>query len=165
METNCVSEMTPANKQTVFLASSIFVIIGLLPFVAKDVRAGEPTEEKQYEYKEDLKRLVAVKKEEGAYLGHLDARGNFVPLPGEKPRDNLFGPIILINSRRDANESVYEFRSGTLIKGKFDDRLNFIPDIGSTIISFKDYRYSKDAIRIYNLPGTFVEKTDKKPKP
>ena len=155
--------MTPSTNQAVFFASSIFFITGLMPLVARDVRAGEPTEEKQYEYQEDLKRLVALIREDGIHFGRLDARGNFVPLPGAKPLGASFGPKS-INSRRDANESVYEFRSGTLIKGKFDARLNFIPDVGSTVISFKDYKYSKDAIRIYNLPGTFVEKTDPKKK-
>ena len=156
--------MTPANKQAVFFASAVFFITGLLPFIGRDARSGEPMEEKQYEYRQALKRLVALSREEGIYFGHLDARGNFVKLPGAKPLDGSFGPKS-INWRRNADESVYEFRTGALIKGKFDARLNFIPDVGSTVISFKDYRYSKDAIRIYNLPGTFVEKTDKKPKP
>src|SRR5207302_9167959 len=105
-----------------------------------------------------------LSREEGTYLGRLDARGNFVPLPGAKPLGWTSGAK-LINGRLNADESVYEFRCGTLIKGKFDDRLNFIPDVGSTVIAFKDYKYSKDAPRIYNLPGTFVEKTNKKPKP
>jgi hypothetical protein len=33
----------------------------------------------------------------------------------------------------------------------------FVPDLDSEVIDFKDYKYSPDGIRIYNLPGHFWE--------
>ena len=56
------------------------------------------------------------------------------------------------------------YRSGTLIRGIIDDEGDFIPDVGSTVIDFKDYKYSSRAPRIYNLPGKFVQKQPRKPK-
>ncbi len=64
------------------------------------------------------------------------------------------------------NEPVYEYRSGRLIKGELDKEGNFLPDLPGKVIDFKDYRYSKTAIRIYNLPGSFVKPSEiKKDEP
>jgi hypothetical protein len=62
------------------------------------------------------------------------------------------------------DKNVYEFRSGRLIKGEIDAKGYFIPEIGSKVIDFKDYRYRKDGPRIWNLPGRFEKriKTSKK---
>jgi hypothetical protein len=173
--------MKAGNMRARFFASALFLVTALLPFSGcdhappvdgkdekKKTGADVKMEEKQYEYREDLKRLVGVTIGKATYLGHLNAAGTFVPLPGYKPTGpGGSGPgYDLINGvgiRKDT-EPVYEFRSGILIKGKLDGDHNFVPEIGSTIISIKDYRYSKDALRIYNLPGTFVEKTDPKKK-
>jgi hypothetical protein len=35
---------------------------------------------------------------------------------------------------------------------------NFLPLPAEKVILFSDYKYHKGAIRIYNLPGTFVPK-------
>jgi hypothetical protein len=108
-----------------------------------------------------------------AEFGHLDDRGEFIPdysLP-IVARDGILGAI-----RKDPNdlhcprrfytipyggnwgrrevdkEEVYEFRSGRLIKGTLHKTGNFVPELGSTILDFKDY----DPLgrrRIYNLPG------------
>lgn len=37
---------------------------------------------------------------------------------------------------------------------ELDEDGNFVPALGSKAIDFKEYHYSKDAPRIYNLPGT-----------
>ena len=49
-------------------------------------------------------------------------------------------------------EEVYEYRSGRLIAGTLYDSGNFAPEIGSTILDFKDYN-PESTRRIYNLPG------------
>jgi hypothetical protein len=59
----------------------------------------------------------------------------------------------------------YEFRSGRLILGETLEDGRFVPEIGSEVIDFKDYKYSPSAIRIYNLPGSFVEVDPKTGKP
>jgi len=124
----------------------------------------------QYEYREDLTRVVGLTRGEYLWLGHLDSSGNFLPMPDRKPtKAGLFSGTPIYEPLNSLNGKappvpVYEFRSGALIKGKFDKDRNFVPEVGSKIISFKDYQYSKDATRIYNLPGRFVEKKSAAPQ-
>jgi hypothetical protein len=66
----------------------------------------------------------------------------------------------VINSRRLGREPVYEYRSGRLIKGELDKEGDFIPDLGSKVTDFKDYRPGKGVPVIYNLPGRFVKKSE-----
>jgi len=58
---------------------------------------------------------------------------------------------------------VYEFRSERLIKGTLDKDFNFVSHVGATVIHFKDYKYSPDGIKIWNLPGYFEKKPTPKP--
>jgi hypothetical protein len=51
----------------------------------------------------------------------------------------------------------FEYRSGTLVQGFFDDVKRFVPLIGSKVLDFKTYKPGPRAIPIYNLPGEFVE--------
>ncbi len=108
-----------------------------------------------------------------AEFGHLDAQGEFIPdysLPIVS-RDGLLGsprkdptdlhrpwryytlPFDGAWGRTEVDkEEVYEYRSGRLIKGTLQKTGNFVPELGSTILDFKDY----DPLgrrRIYNLPG------------
>ena len=146
----------PNKRLLLIISASVF---GALAQPAQDrPRADDQKPGTDYEYREDLKRVVLMSGEEGMYLGRLDDAGNFVPLEGERPMRAHSGPEIDINQRIRADEPILEYRSGMLIQGKFDDHLNFVPEVGSRITPFKDYRYSKDAPRIYNLPGAFVEK-------
>jgi hypothetical protein len=121
----------------------------------------EPSGEK-YEFQEDLKRYVGLRRQGLVTLGHLDAKGNFIPLPRVEPidpRNPFSGPAYtIINAPGRPDEPVYEFRSGRLIKGKLTEEGDFVPDEGSKVISFRDYQFGKDAPRIYNLPGRFVER-------
>jgi hypothetical protein len=119
----------------------------------------------------------------GIDVGRLDAAGNFIPQsyednsrlfrippPPKNPVDEQ--PIIelikvpVINDPADGAEveTVYEFRSGSLIKGSLYKDGGFKPELGSRIISFEDYHYSPSAPRIYNLPGRFVPKPPVPPK-
>ncbi|MFT3883379.1 MAG: hypothetical protein QM703_27475 [Gemmatales bacterium] len=61
-------------------------------------------------------------------------------------------------STRTPNEKVFEYRTGILIPMIIDMNRGLIPELGGTIIDFKDYVYSPTARRIYNLPGRFVPK-------
>ena len=57
----------------------------------------------------------------------------------------------------DDPEPVYEYRSGRLIWGKLQASGNFVPELGSTVLDFKDYDPEWGPTRqrrIYNLPGT-----------
>jgi hypothetical protein len=57
-------------------------------------------------------------------------------------------------------ESVYEYRSGKLIPGFLTKNWRFSPEGGEKIIDFSEYQYGPGAIRIYNLPGKFVKRSD-----
>lgn len=109
-----------------------------------------------------------------AEFGHLDAQGEFIPdysLP-IIARSGILGAV-----RKDPTafssypwrfytipfdgawgrtevdkEEVYEFRSGRLIKGTLHKTGNFVPELGSKILDFKEYD-PRGRRRIYNLPG------------
>jgi hypothetical protein len=115
-------------------------------------------------------------------VGHLDADGNFtrdrnygsILDPSYRPPPAVSSPMksehaeskapaytgnyVVINKPRLANETVFEFRAGNLIKGNLDKEGNFIPELNSEVIPFTDYRYDCKELRIYNLPGKFVWK-------
>ena len=154
-----------AKKLIVMLALPFLALAFLLSFVAGD--APRKDEGPQYEYREDTKREVALLRAGSIYLGRLDATGNFVwnsPVTPLKPNDPVLAKsaAFVINKPPKPEGPVYELRSGALIKGKLDEKGNFIPEAGSKVISFKDYRYRPGAIPIYNLPGSFVEKKAEK---
>jgi hypothetical protein len=61
---------------------------------------------------------------------------------------------------------VYEFRTGKLIPGDLGAGY-FEPKPGSKVISFEEYKYdptNPQCLRIYNLPGKFVKKSELKPE-
>ncbi len=122
------------------------------------------------EYVPNVGREVAIdeEQEEGCFFiyGHLDARGNFlrdvrrpVVMQLLTPAGPYPDPGMVINFCAFEGEPVYEFRSGYLIRGVFRSLgAGFIPDVGSRVIAFKDYRPGKGVPRIYNLPGSFVKR-------
>jgi hypothetical protein len=98
-------------------------------------------------------------------LGHLNDEGEFVPDYGlpvfpyirVKQPDVLqdgSGRTIYYTLPKDGKdtEEVYEYRSGRLIRGTLHMSGNFVPELGSTVLDFKDYDPLGDR-RIYNLPG------------
>ncbi len=121
--------------------------------------------EDEYEFVSDISRYAAVLHGELYSIGKLDAKGNFladrqwIDLDVHRPTSAGFPPCKMINSPKGR---AYEYRSGRLIVGELDDKGNFLPDVGSKVISFKDYRYNAKAIRIYNLPGSFKKKGELK---
>lgn len=112
-----------------------------------------------YEFK--LTPTVAYSRQFGnmLYYGTLDEFGNFVPSPTVRgmdvtkamPKDaDKYIPLM----SHIKQKHVYEFRSWTLIPGIIENG-EFLPDLDNKIIDFADYRYSKEAKPIYNLPGKF----------
>lgn len=105
-------------------------------------------------------------------FGHLSDEGEFIPDP-DLPvvsRDGIKGPVgfdthgvpryytvpQLDRFGKLTTENVYEFRSGRLIKGTLHASGNFVPELGSKVIEFKDYDYFTEHRRIYNLPGKLI---------
>lgn len=117
-------------------------------------------------------------------FGRLSPEGEFLPAE-DLPIVSLSGiktPILVSagnpwyytlpridKGRKQTSELVYEYRSGRLIKGRLQESGNFVPEVGSTILDFKDYDPESGAggsqrnekgeevrrfgLRIYNLPG------------
>ncbi|MBL8825224.1 MAG: hypothetical protein JNJ77_21735 [Planctomycetia bacterium] len=99
-------------------------------------------------------------------LGTIDADGCFRPDLSEleeiieSTKRKLVRTSIRsapLTTAKQPNEKVYEYRSGILVPMIFDEYRGLIPEAGGKIIDFKDYRYSPEARRIYNLPGRFVQ--------
>lgn len=104
-------------------------------------------------------------------LGHLSDEGEFMPdyglpvFPYVKSKDwAILNDHFQDGTQRSMyytlpkdgkdSEDVYEYRSGRLIKGTLHKTGNFVPEIGSKVLDFKDYDPSlAKGNRIYNLPG------------
>jgi hypothetical protein len=123
-----------------------------------------------YVFVPDTSRWVEVLRREGDVIywsiGKLDMAGTFVPhrdfcnMRGE--RSNAPPDTTLLY--HDQTGPVYEYRSGRLIKGAIDSKtLSFVPEVGSKVIDFKEYRYGKD-VAIWNLPGTFKKAPGDRPE-
>ncbi|HZU34600.1 MAG TPA: hypothetical protein VFA18_01755 [Gemmataceae bacterium] len=113
-----------------------------------------------YEFRQDLRPYYGVRRGNMFVVGHLDAAGNFIPEPRMHwlPTHGTYSlpQFDWLYRAHRPDEPVYEFRSARLIKGVLKDG-SFVPDKGVKVIDFKDYRYRKGALRIYNLPGHFVK--------
>ncbi len=128
--------------------------------------AGTPSgwdETDDYVFVPATDRWVEVFNDRTTSVGRLNATGKFLPFPNElnkpkgQPRSSIDRRIEILNWGPEKN--VYEFRSGRLIKGELNVKGYFVPEIGAKVIDFKDYRYHKDAPRIWNLPGRFEKAT------
>src|SRR5438132_1206757 len=124
-------------------------------------------EEREYEYVPDTSGYVELDRGEEQLIGKLDEKGTFVRdlrWQGLKKgfAQSSIPPLRVLNTRCPGWEHVYEYRSGRLILGELDREGNFVPDVGSKVINFKDYRYRPDGIQIYNLPGRFMKKSEAK---
>jgi hypothetical protein len=138
-------------------------LAGLLLNPAADAPGGKTvtvSSHVQYRFVQDLDRSVAIVRANLIVFGQLDAAGNFIQdrkRPSHPLGAPFSGPGFSRLNQEAAGEPVYEFRSDHLIRGSFDESGNFVPDPGSIVLDFKDYRYRPDGIRIYNLPGRFVK--------
>lgn len=93
------------------------------------------------------------------YFGYLDETGTFVPdtdLPPEegKPARPRFPDLF---ASEKADEPVFEFRSGRLIRGTLskaesDGSTIFLPELGSHVVAYDPTLAELKIRRIYNLP-------------
>lgn len=120
-----------------------------------------------YAFVPDPGRQCYVMRGEIRTLCKLDENGNLEEIKRFRPDEGMppsswgyHPPFINYVGQGQAPRAAYEFRSGRLIKGELRPGGNFVPDVGSTVIKFEDYRYSEDAIPIWNLPGYFKKKSD-----
>src|SRR5262245_38136398 len=138
---------------------SILAFVFLAPCLAHgDMRsAGAPVPHEEYVFVQDLNRLVAVFQGKNELVGTLDADGNFLQLYRHQrgASVNHIPPSTPINFVLDKPKDVLEFRTGRLIKGQMTPKGSFVPELGSKVIRFEDYRYGPGATPIWNLPGYF----------
>jgi hypothetical protein len=98
-------------------------------------------------------------------LGYLSTEGEFIPdyslpiFPYVADRKSIDRRVsekhpLYYTLPKDGkkSEEVYEYRSGRLIQGTLQKSGNFVPELGSKILDFKEYNPNSPR-RIYNLPG------------
>src|SRR5262249_9723964 len=94
----------------------------------------------EYAFVPDTDRLVEIRRGDIMLVGKLDADGNFLEERRfDGPTSAGTKPSVLLNGKPGL---AYEYRAGRLIKGEIRADGNFVPEAGSTVILFKDYRYS-----------------------
>jgi hypothetical protein len=72
----------------------------------------------EYEFVPRLPLNVVMIRGEDYVPGRLDSAGNFIETPGgRRKRSDPYSGLQPLNSSRDLNEPVYEYRSGRLIRG------------------------------------------------
>lgn len=111
-------------------------------------------------YIQDLSRRVGVYSGGDLLIGRLDSNGALlveIHDVGAKSFTRLPIYQLITPSTIEGTRAVYEFRSGRLIKGHMLNGGRFIPDLGSLVLDFAEYKFSRNAIPIYNLPGYFRE--------
>jgi len=159
------------------------VVLVILAFL-EGTREATPQElpVKRWEFKQDLERSVGLLRGGLIFVGKLDEDGTFVFDPSKTPLDpkemeaaKLDVPIINVPQTEPIRknhdgvyvtvtppESVMEFRSGWLIRGKLTAEGDFVPDAYGKVTEFRSQWTGPGGVRIYNLPGRFVEVPDPK---
>jgi hypothetical protein len=130
-----------------------------IPIAAAALFAGYHPPPAEYVFVKDVARHVGIRRGPHMLIGTLDANGNFLESLRVPAGASLSGvpPFTVINSSGPPTP-VYEYRSGRLIKGELATDGSFVPEIGSAVIKFEDYRYRPDALLIWNLPGYFMDR-------
>ena len=157
-----------------FAILSTFEIVFL--FAVSPVNAIHIRSQDNYVFVEDISQTcvmgTVISHKFVLYYGNLDKAGNFLFSRHVLPTTHLDRmPSLLSNRIRrpffaiQQNKPVYEYRSGRLVPGVLSvtnhyDVYNFIPDVGGTIITFKDYTYHPNQRQIYNLPGEFMKESE-----
>jgi hypothetical protein len=120
---------------------------------------------------EDIEREIEMIRGPDRFIrGKFDHFGNFIPRAPESKRTGPEAPeskVFVANrpslTAKDRaagpdKEAAYEFRSKVLIPGTLNAAGTFVPTIGEEIIEFKEYKYSPESRRIWNLPGYFMRR-------
>jgi hypothetical protein len=113
-----------------------------------------------YVFVPDVSRLVGVYQGDWLLVGRLDAAGNFLKTERYKRGESPSVKWEVLNDTGGQPRRAYEYRSGMLIRGLLDKEGNFVPDEGSTVIPFRDYKYDSDGPKVWNLPGYFKKKSE-----
>lgn len=136
------------------------------PIPAPPVGADSIPVQGDYVFVPGMKGPVALLHEGYVIPGNLDAAGTFLPdpkcLPYKWGEGRSAGRAYRVINCLPG--TAYEYRSGRLILGFIDQEGTFIPDLGSKVISIKDYKPGGNAAPIYNLPGKFVKKGEEEGK-
>jgi hypothetical protein len=116
-----------------------------------------PVPEENYVFVPNIERWVSITRHGSRLFGKLDDAGNFVQefkrsasKGGSEPES-----VQLNTNYQGTPQTVYEYRSGRLIKGELTPQGDFVPELGSKVIRFEDYKYRPDGVIIWNLPGYF----------
>jgi len=141
-------------RSRVALAISVSLIVAFV--------SGAPVPEENYVFVLDVQRWVCIMRHGDQLLGKLDPAGNFL-LESKRPTTSGGSgpPRVLLNKNYQWRpQAVYEYRSGRLIKGELTPEGDFLPEVGSKVIRFEEYKFGPNALTIWNLPGYFkkVEK-------
>jgi hypothetical protein len=126
---------------------------------------GTPAPQDEYVFVRLTERPVSILRGGYVLIGKLDADGNFIQDAKRKGSglepSNLTPPIL--NYPHPEPVPAYEYRSGRLVKGELGTKGVFVPEVGSKVIRFEDYKYRPGGIGIWNLPGYFKEREKEKP--
>jgi hypothetical protein len=119
-----------------------------------------PAPQDEYVFTPDTDRWVGVFRKKWLLIGKLDAEGTFISHEKHNKGAGLsqVPRFTIINYFFQRPKTVYELRSGRLIKGEMTPIGDFVPEVGSAVIKFEDYKYSPNAIPVWNLPGSFQKK-------
>ena len=119
-----------------------------------------PIAAEQYVFGLDLDRAVGVHRHQWAIFGHLNEDGELIAegkrALGTRDKAADWFNHIINDLSYEKPVACYELHSGRLIKGIMTPAGSFVPDVGSQVIRFEDYRYTRDGLRIWNLPGYFM---------
>jgi hypothetical protein len=125
------------------------------------------TSKAKYVFVPDTNRWVGVIRDKKVLVGKLDAKGNFAHVleldlgagfSAGVPNFEFVNDVGLPEKKK-----AYEYRSGVLVPGELQRDGSFVPEIGGKIIHFKDYTYTPDGPKIWNLPGWFSQVRGDKP--
>ena len=121
------------------------MILALAGTLLSQVPAAPAPPPEPYVFVPDVSRLVGIYRGDLLLVGRLDAAGNFLQTERYK--------------RGEAPKRAYEYRSEMLFRGVLDAEGHFVPEAGSKIIRFQEYKYDPDGPPIWNLPGRFVKRS------
>jgi hypothetical protein len=148
-------------------ASGIFVFAAALSVAAlaaaPGTRGDQPAAQPgggDYLYVEDLGRIVGVCRGSWMVYVKLDAQGELIPEGKHHPAlpSSNIPSYTPVNFVLGEPRPCYELHSGRLVKGVMTNTGHFVPDAGSTVKRFEEFRFSEGAPQIRNLPGSFMRR-------
>jgi hypothetical protein len=122
-----------------------------------------PPAQEEYVFVPGMKGPVALLHDGNVIPGWVDSVGTFTSDPKYPPWKagaSTTGRFFRIINGDPG--TAYEYRSGRLILGEIDQKGNFVPGLGTKVIAFEQYKPGGNAPPIYNLPGRWVKKGEKK---